>query len=345
MNDLPTLLIVATLAAVLTWLGIRLTRRYAGQALPLSELAPNQSPTTVAQNGGGLTILVVVLMLYMPVGLWIGDPGPVVRFALAGSMMAMIGFFEDLRTLPRLLRITAQLIAALIFVPDVPIRAIGLPRMELIIPPPFDVILALVWVVGLSTIYTYMDDVDGLAGGQAVLVGLLWAYIGISEGNMPVALLALLIVGATIGFLYHNLSAHKIYMGEVGSTFIGFSLAALTLMMQHESTRLIVSGALFVALFAFDALLTFVIYVVRGRYIQFPNRSHLYQRMLRLGDPPLRVLALYLLISIGFCVAGLLYYREPAWLALLIVVVSCLALFAWVKRRESVPSATTSQSR
>jgi UDP-N-acetylmuramyl pentapeptide phosphotransferase/UDP-N-acetylglucosamine-1-phosphate transferase len=277
----------------------------------------------------------------MPIGLWIGEPGPVVRFALAGAMMAMIGFFEDLRTLPRLLRITAQIIAALIFVPDVPISVIGLPRMELIIPPPLDVILALVWVVGLSTIYTYMDNVDGLAGGQAALVGLLWAYIGLTEGKSLVALLALLIVGATIGFLYHNLSAHKIYMGEVGSTFIGFSLAALPLLMQHESSRLIVSGALFVALFAFDALLTITIYVVRGRYMQQPNRSHLYQRMLRLGDPPLRVLALYLLISIGFCVAGLIYYREPAWLALLIVVLCCIALFIWVKRRESAPIAQT----
>jgi UDP-N-acetylmuramyl pentapeptide phosphotransferase/UDP-N-acetylglucosamine-1-phosphate transferase len=167
-----------------------------------------------------------------------------------------------------------------------------------------------------------------------VLVGLLWAYIAVEQGNALVALLAVLIVGANAGFMFHNLSPARIFMGEVGATFIGFSLAALPLMMQASSPRLVISGALFVALFVFDAALTFTIYVVRGNYRKYPERSHLYQRLLSLGDSPIRVTLLYLLISVGFGVAGLVYWRETTWFALLVVVIACLALFAWIKGRE-----------
>jgi UDP-N-acetylmuramyl pentapeptide phosphotransferase/UDP-N-acetylglucosamine-1-phosphate transferase len=325
--------LIGSIAAALTWLGIRLTRRYAVQEFRRPEPEADREPA--GQPGGGLAVLVVVLMLFMPIGLWISDPNPVVRFALAGAMMAVIGFFEDLRTLPRPLRISAQVVAALIFVPATPITIIGLPRMELILPELVGIIIALVWVVGLSTVYTYMDNVDGLAGGHAAMVGLLWTIIALTEQNALVALLGVLILGTNVGFLVHNLSPARIFMGEVGGTFVGFSLAALPLLMQGSSPRLAVTGALFVALIVFDAALTFTIYVVRGKYRKYPERSHLYQRLLSLGDSPVRVTMLYLFISACFGVAGMSYWRETSWAALIIVVLACVTLFVWIKGRET----------
>jgi UDP-GlcNAc:undecaprenyl-phosphate/decaprenyl-phosphate GlcNAc-1-phosphate transferase len=340
--DPIALLLIFVVATVLSWGGVRLTRRYAVQVFPSNAPTVKLEPAA-GQRGGGLAMLAVILLMFMPLGLWISDPGPVVRFALTGAMMAMIGFFEDLRSMPRPLRITAQVVAALIFVPGVPITAIGLPRYELMLPYEIGVIAALIWVVGLSTIYTYMDNIDGLASGHAVLVGLLWAFIAYSTGNPLVTVLSLLIVGASLGFLFHNLSSARIFMGEVGSTFIGFSLAALPLLMQEHSPRLIVSGALFVALFVFDAALTFTIYIVRGKYTMYPDRSHLYQRILRLGDPPIRVTILYLLISVGFGIAGIIYWRDAAWVSLFVVLLTCVVLFAWIKRRERAEHTTKSE--
>jgi hypothetical protein len=68
----------------------------------------------------------------------------------------------------------------------------------------------------------------------------------------------------------------------------------------------------------------------------------LYQRLIKLGDSPHRVTGLYLLISVGFGIAGLIYWISNTWLALLIVAVTCLALFLWITQREMTNQRTSS---
>lgn len=335
MPDILTLLLIGLAAYGFTWLGVRLIRPYAGQIYRTEngESVITSRPSDVPR-GGGLVILVVVLLMFLPLGLWVADPPPVVRLALAGAMIAMIGFFDDLRTLPRPLRIGAQILAALIFVPYAPITVLDLPAWTQVVSVTIGLIISLCWVVGLSNTYSYMDNVDGLAAGQAALVAVIWAYLGWVEGNRLVAVFSLLIAGSSLGFLAHNIPPARIFMGEVGSTFIGFSLAALPLLMAQSSPRLFISGVLFVGLFVFDAVLTAVIYVLRGRYRHHPKRSHLYQRMLALGDAPTKVTLIYLLLSVGFAAAGILYWTQRAWVALVVVALLCLFLYSWIKRRE-----------
>jgi hypothetical protein len=92
---------------------------------------------------------------------------------------------------------------------------------------------------------------------------------------------------------------------------------------------------LILALFTFDAVLTFILYMWRGETTASDSRSHLYQRLVQLGDPPARVTRLYLLLSAGFGIAGLVYWREVAVIALLCVGLICFALLLWIMRREA----------
>ena len=321
------------LAAVLAGFGVSLIRQYATQHNPPSGATQRSTP-----NGGGLAILVVALMLFMPFGLSLSaDPSPVVRFSLAAALMAFIGFYRSFQALPRPLRLVLQTGAALIFVPAVPLTHLALPALSLALPLELGYLIAAAWLVGLTNVYCYMDGINGLASGQAVLAASLWAFIGSLCEAPLVTFLAVLIGGSALGFSLYNLPPRSIFLGETGSSFLGFSLAALPLLCigQGESPRLFVSGILIMSLFIFDAALTFARYLLAGGEGRHANRSHLYQRLLKLGEPPLRVLWLYLLLSAGFGIAGLLYWQAAAASLLFAVGMICLTLYAWIKRRET----------
>ncbi len=356
MNNPIFLILTGALAAALSWIGVRLIRRYAiqRQQLPTagstSGSASDRAPDSAAPRpprGGGLAIVVVVLLVFMPVGLSLADPGQVVRYALGGALIAMIGFVDDLRTVSRVARLLAQAGVALIFVPAAPIQAVGLPGLTLLLSEPASYVIGVLWIVGLSNAYSYMDGVDGLAGGQAVLAGGLWAGVGLVENEPLVVLLGVLLAGASAGFLVYNLPPASIFMGNVGSTFLGFSLAVLPLLAvsRGASPRLLISGGLIVGLFLFDAVLTFFRYLVKGQNRRRAYRSHLYQRLIQLGEPPLLVTLLYLLLSTGFGVAGLIYWREETWLALIMCALACLILFAWITYREHEDRTSRQSSR
>ncbi|MFQ3535770.1 MAG: hypothetical protein SNJ58_07825 [Aggregatilineales bacterium] len=333
MDNPIAVLIVGSLAALMASLGVCWLRQYATQPS-----APRQDASPGRPNGGGLAILAVVLMPFMPFGLAMSsDPSIVVRFSLAAALMAFIGFYEDFRTLPRPLRLLVQAAAALIFVPAVPLTSLALPGFNLELPLWLGYLIATAWLVGLTNVYTYMDGINGLASGQAVLAAGFWALIGWLCDAQLVAFLAALLGGSALGFSLYNLPPKSIFLGEAGSSFLGFSLAALPLICigQGESPRLFISGVLVMSLFTFDALLTFVRYLLAGGEDRHANRSHLYQRLLKLGDKPLYVLRLYLLLSAGFGVAGLLYWQAAASSLLFAVGMVCLALYAWIKRRET----------
>ncbi|MEP7289574.1 MAG: hypothetical protein ABI947_27815 [Chloroflexota bacterium] len=342
MDNLILLLTLGALSGVLSWIGVSLIRNYALSRQRNAVASGDTTPET--PRGGGLAILVVVLLIFMPVGLSIGEPSQVVRFALSGVFFGIIGFLDDLRTLPRVARLALQTLAALIFIPSAPIHEIGLPYLNLSLSEPMAYLISALWIVALSNAYNYMDGIDGLAGGQAVLAGTLWAGVGLIEGDPLIVLLGLLIAATSAGFLVYNLPPASIFMGDVGTTFLGFSLAALPMLTvsRGASSRLIISGGLIVGLFLFDAVLTFFRYLLKGQGRSHAYRSHLYQRLVKLGESPYRVTTLYLLLSTGFGIAGLIYWRTTAWMALLISGAACLLLFIWITQREIASEAPSS---
>ncbi len=269
------LLMLGVLSAVLSWAGVRIIRNYARSR----QWSVDQSARTIPR-GGGLAIMVVVLLIFMPVGLSLGDPSQVVRFALSGVLLGMIGFLDDFRDLRRVERLAAQTLAALIFIPAAPIMEIGLPFLNLKLSDTASYIVSALWIVGFSNTYNYMDGIDGMAAGQAVLAGSFWAIIGVAQGDPLIVLLGVLVAGASVGFLVYNLPPASIFMGDVGTTFLGFSIAALPMLAVSRggSPRLIPAGALIAGLFLFDAAFTFFRYLLKGHAQNFTYRAHLYLR-------------------------------------------------------------------
>jgi UDP-N-acetylmuramyl pentapeptide phosphotransferase/UDP-N-acetylglucosamine-1-phosphate transferase len=130
------------------------------------------------------------------------------------------------------------------------------------------------------------------------------------EGQAGLALLACLLAAASLGFLFHNLPPARIFMGDIGSAFLGFTLAAMPLIayVQTSNARMPVVGVLFVAPFVFDGTLTILRRALHRENIFKPHRSHLYQQLVIAGQSHRQITGQYQVLMLLGGICGLVYY-------------------------------------
>jgi UDP-N-acetylmuramyl pentapeptide phosphotransferase/UDP-N-acetylglucosamine-1-phosphate transferase len=162
-------------------------------------------------------------------------------------------------------------------------------------------VLTLVWILGLTNVTNFMDGADGLAGLQCMIAGIAWAAAGVWLGDPVVTIGGAVIAGACGGFLFHNWMPAQIFMGDVGSAFLGFMLAMMPVLASLHAVAEAPAAAARLPIFAGfifwpfigDGLFTFVRRLTRGENVLMAHRSHLYQRLVLAGWTHARVSLLY----------------------------------------------------
>jgi UDP-N-acetylmuramyl pentapeptide phosphotransferase/UDP-N-acetylglucosamine-1-phosphate transferase len=167
------------------------------------------------------------------------------------------------------------------------------------------------WIVWLTNAYNFMDGIDGIAATQTITAGIAWFLLGY-KFDIPVASFFGLILAVTnAGFLLHNWSPAKIFMGDVGSAFLGFTFAFLPLSACKESTQnskyFCLIGLLFVFPFIFDTIFTISRRLMNGEKVWRAHRSHLYQRLVIRGYSHQFVTILYGIISLIIVIGTLIF--------------------------------------
>ena len=198
-------------------------------------------------------------------------------------LLGLIGFIDDKKHLTPLSRFIAQTFAG-VFTALVLIltNTVGNPTKYLIL----DVILTIIWVVGICNAINFFDNMDGAAGGISALSGFGFAIIGLQNGQYFVAAFGLVLSGACVGYLFWNWNPAKIYMGDAGALFIGIILAALAVRVDPVSVSGI--GAFFVPIcvLALPILDTTTVVIDRLRRKVSPfegGLDHLSHRLRRKG--------------------------------------------------------------
>jgi UDP-N-acetylmuramyl pentapeptide phosphotransferase/UDP-N-acetylglucosamine-1-phosphate transferase len=253
-------------------------------------------------------------------------------FYLFGALLvANVSWLDDIRGEPVWLRFLIHFLAALMFIVGtgylrfvlapllgrLPLAWLGLP-------------LTLLWLVGMTNAYNFMDGIDGLAGNQALIAGVAWFGVGIFTSQTALAVVGLLLVTSTLGFLAHNWPPASIFMGDVGSAFLGFTLAAITVIAGGIDARLPVVGALFIWPFIFDPIFTILSRLRRRENVFRPHRSHLYQRLVIGGYSHRFVTLLYSYLALGgVFLAWAWFLRIPGSEAAIVVVVPLMAALLW----------------
>jgi UDP-N-acetylmuramyl pentapeptide phosphotransferase/UDP-N-acetylglucosamine-1-phosphate transferase len=286
-------LLVAFLAAAL------LTARLATWLVHLGvvdDVAGGRNRPRSVPRGGGLAIIAVVLAAASLVAL---RDAPAATRALAALMpavaVAAVSWRDDLLPLPATLRLGVHIAAAITAVLLLgPVRRIELGALGTLDLGPAAWPLSVLWIVGMTNAFNFMDGIDGIAGITAMAVGAAVAAAAVLLGAVPVAVVAAALAAASGGFLTGNWSPARIFMGDVGSTFCGFLLATLPLAVPDTAVpRAVPVAALAAWPFLLDTGVTLVRRLCRGENVLRPHRSHFYQRLAAAGWSHRAVASLY----------------------------------------------------
>lgn len=194
------------------------------------------------------------------------------RWALLGTVaLAILGFVDDVRGLRTSVRFLTQLLICILFVYFQPLpNTISVVDIDLDLGGFASMVyaLGLMWLLNL---FNFMDGIDGLAGSQIAFAAL---FFWLTTGGV-IAPLALMLLGAAFGFLVWNWPRAKVFMGDAGSTSIGFLLGAMAL--QASPRVPLAASGLVLLPFIFDASFTLVRRTMERRRVWEAHRSHIYQ--------------------------------------------------------------------
>ena len=273
-------LLSATLVVAFLLTGV--LRRYAVHA-DLMDIPNDRSSHAVpTPRGGGLAIVVVFLVGLVVLGLLSTvSINALLALGLGGAVVAGIGWLDDHRDVLARWRLLVHLVAGAWIIA----LAGGAPPLAL--PGVswewgwFGVVILMLFIAWLLNLYNFMDGIDGIAGIEAITVAgpaaaILW-WLGASEWASVAALMA----AATLGFLPWNWPPAKIFMGDAGSGFIGFMLAALAVLTWADAGISIWAWLILLGVFIVDATITLGRRVLRGEKFYEAHRSHAYQHASR----------------------------------------------------------------
>jgi UDP-N-acetylmuramyl pentapeptide phosphotransferase/UDP-N-acetylglucosamine-1-phosphate transferase len=299
-------IITFILSAICSYLGVFWIRRYAENRRILDRPNQRSSHTVPTPRGGGLAIVVLVLAT----GLWSASQAGWNRsliYMVGGAIIAWLGWRDDRHSLsPRLRFIVQGIVAAISIFGLGYFKAVTVPMFGELELGGIGIAITFLWIIGLTNAYNFMDGIDGMAGGVALSAGIGWMWLA-SNMNAPLVLwVALAITAASLGFLGHNWSPAKVFMGDVGSTFLGYSFAVLPLLSSDQSGDALLLGTLLMWTVIMDAGVTFLGRLFKRENVFAPHRSHLYQRLVIAGYKHETVSALYILLTL---LAGLLSYE------------------------------------
>ncbi len=285
------LLLLTVLVASLLLTGVIRAVALRGELLDV----PNQrsSHTVPTPRGGGLAFVAAFLagIVYLLLCGFFGPDRFPLFLVVTSLLVAGIGFWDDLRPLPARYRFTVQVVAACLMVwAESRGGGAGSGFRFPFIPFPLlaaVLVLAVVWSLNL---FNFMDGIDGLAASEGVFVAGGAAWLLALRGNAAAGLPLMMLAAACLGFLIWNWPPAGIFMGDVGSGFLGFVLAALALETSIFSTLLPVSCWLILpAVFLTDTTITLLRRMGRGEKWYAAHRSHAYQHAAIIYRSHLRV--------------------------------------------------------
>ncbi len=238
---------------------------------------------------GGLAII----FGFMASVLCFGPPSRGLVATMVGAgIIAIMGVVDDCKNLDARLKFGIQIIAALIVVygGDFKIEVITNPNIfsdnpYMFFPWWISGIITVLWVVFITNAVNFIDGLDGLATGVSAIMSVSLVFIAIRSDEYSVAVMGTAIMGACFGFLPFNFNPARIFMGDTGSTFLGFMLAALSIQGVFKSYAIISFAVplLILGLPLFDAMFAMLRRILKGQNPMTADRGHLHHRLIDMG--------------------------------------------------------------
>ena len=302
-------------------------RRYALRRDILDIPNARSSHFTPVPRGGGVSFVLVFLgaslffFLFFPErdALWLALVG-------GGGGVALLGWLDDRYDLSSGRRFLFQGLAAawaLYWLGGLPTLTLGSAVLEL---GWLGYPLAWLGIMWMLNLYNFMDGIDGLTSGQGVLVAVTVSFLLLLTQHNELAFVTLTLGGAILGFLVWNWPPAKIFMGDVGSGFLGFIFALLAVYSENSGALPLLGWFALFAVFFVDTTATLVLRTLRGERWYEAHNTHAYQKAVQAGLSHRQVTITILLIGAALSVVTLIGTLQPT-LLLPLVALAVAALF------------------
>lgn len=259
----------------------------------------------------------------------------VIGLLLGGTVILIVGIIDDLKQLSPKVKLAGQIVAAVVLVLfDIRIEWITNPFGDMLYLEYLSVPLTLLWVVGLTNTVNLIDGLDGLAAGVSTIAAVTILLVALQQNFLTVAILMAALAGSALGFLQHNFNPAKIFMGDTGSMFLGYMLAAVSVIGTVKSAATI---ALVVPIVALGLPIMDTAFAILRRYssgkpIFKPDKGHLHHRLLAMGLSQKQAVLLMYVISACLGLSAIALTEVNKGYGLLIILAILAVAFIGAKK-------------
>jgi Fuc2NAc and GlcNAc transferase len=327
---LTTLIVVA--AVFLAWLltSVVRTQAVARAILDLpNDRSLHQAPTP---RGGGLAIVIVLLAFLLLAGIVGLVPwNVVIGIGGGGTAVALVGWLDDVSSLPAPRRLLVHFVAAIwavVWLGGFRFASLGGNQIYLGLAGDLLAVLGIVWATNL---FNFMDGSDGIVAVEVISIGAFGGALLLTVGSPGLGILALVLAGATLGFAWWNWAPAKIFLGDVGSGFVGFVVATLAVASENAHALPVAAWAVLSCVFLVDATLTLARRLRMGHWSE-PHRTHAYQLAIQSGFSHEAVAESVAAVNIALGILAIVAVRGlvPLAVALGISFLLCAAVYTIV---------------
>ena len=252
---------------------------------------------------------------------------------LAGSLIIiLIGFYDDLKGAKVSHKLIAEVIAALvIYFCGISIEHMTIPFVGTVTLGWLSLLVTVLWVVVITNAINLIDGMDGLAAGTGIFIALTFLFT--ADPSMPhLMLTCIILIGALTGFLIYNFPPASIFMGDSGSLFVGFLLAALSIRYSFKATAL---ATMMVPMVVFTIPLADMTYAVVRRYYRgvalgSPDKEHIHHKLLEMGFSKTKVLIVISTVNVLVMMTALFALKHEDRNVIWLIVVLFLLVIASV---------------
>lgn len=323
-------------SAGLTWLIRMYTLRHAILDIP-NERSSHSIPTP---RGGGIAIVATFIIVTLVLG-WAAfiENNLVKAIVVGGTIIAIIGYYDDVYTVSARIRIIVHLIAAMLalhWIGRLSYLDLGAWHFTLKSLGTLLTLLGITWCINF---YNFMDGIDGLAGGEgiflAVTSGLALAWFGAHN----VAILMGLFSAAIAGFTVWNWPPAKIFLGDAGSGFLGYAFAVLGLYTVNKGFLPISFWLIILGVFLYDATFTLFYRVIQGKKWFSAHREHAYQHLIAFGISHKQVTISILLINVCILLplaCSVFFWQNQAFWLISASATSLWLVWFWINSKKII---------
>jgi UDP-GlcNAc:undecaprenyl-phosphate GlcNAc-1-phosphate transferase len=283
---------------------------------------------------GGLAIFGAFLLGYM---LFARTSNQMLSILIGGFLVVLVGIFDDVKPVPAKIKFIVQVLAAavVVFYGRIFFGRITFLGLDFTFPVPLNYLFTILFMVGTMNAINLIDGLDGLASGISSIYFATIAIIAFILNKMQGldTILALIMLGSTLGFLVWNFNPAKIFMGDTGSLFLGFTISVISLLgFKGATLTSFIIPIVILSIPIFDTGLAILRRILKGEKISAPDKEHFHHQLLKMKFSMKATVLIIYAINILFASVSIFFVLGDAKMAVLIyVILMLLVLFLVMK--------------